>query len=77
MKQRSVLIPFIHEPAEKLFPQYHQMYVLLFPSGEHAESIDGTLVAGVVEWSRHVTDLVPVITHCHVETKRSKVISGL
>ena len=41
------------------------------------EAFDCTLVAGVVEWSRHVADLVPVITHCHVEKERSKVISGL
>lgn len=38
------------------------------------EAFDCTLVAGVVEWSRHVADLVPVITHCHVEKERSKVI---
>ena len=38
------------------------------------EAFDCTLVAGVVEWSRHIADLVPVITHCHVEKERSKVI---
>ena len=42
--------------------------------GKIMEAFDCTLVAGVVEWSRHVADLVPVITHCHVEKERSKVI---